>query len=279
MGGLYLASLMAESLVAATYTLPSDIERLAGQVSGRITDLIRDQPYLRAFLPEPGTIDRLGDTNRALLIEKLSYGLTDFTTWVAQGFIILVLVIFMLIESEMLSAKLIRFFARNGTEAAAAGTVLSLITHKIRAYLIARTLINAGLGIVIALALWALNVQFALTLGLVAAVTNFVPYIGQLIGGALPTLMVLGQTGSIGPALVVAGDLPGGRRHRGLRRHAAGDGPIARLERDDGLARVPVLGIPLGPARPGSGHADHRQPESRVSDDPRAESLGRADVG
>jgi AI-2 transport protein TqsA len=204
-GGLYLASLMAESLVTATYTLPSDIERLAGQVSGRITDLIRDQPSLRAFLPEPGTIDRLGDTNRALLIEKLSYGLTDFTTWVAQGFVILVLVIFMLIESEMLSTKLIRFLARNGTDAKAAGTVLSLITRKIRAYLIARTLINAGLGIVIALAFWALNVRFAFTLGIVAAVTNFVPYLGQVIGGALPSLIVLGQTGSIGSALVVAG--------------------------------------------------------------------------
>ena len=139
------------------------------------------------------------------MIEKLSYGLTDFTTWVAQGFIILVLVIFMLIESDMLSVKLIRFFARNGTEAEEAGTVLSLITHKIRAYLIARTLINAGLGMVIALALWALKVQFALTLGLIPALTNFVPYVGQMIGGALPTLMTLGQTGSVGPALVVAG--------------------------------------------------------------------------
>ena len=81
-------------------------------MSGRITDLIRDQPYLRAVLPEPGTIDRLGDTNRALLIDKLSYGLTDFTTWVVQGFIVLVLVIFLLIESEMLTAKLVRFFAQ-----------------------------------------------------------------------------------------------------------------------------------------------------------------------
>ncbi len=65
LGGLYLASLTAEGLVRATYTLPADIERLAGQVSHRIADLIRDQPYLRAVLPEPGTIDRLGDTNRA----------------------------------------------------------------------------------------------------------------------------------------------------------------------------------------------------------------------
>jgi AI-2 transport protein TqsA len=203
--GLYLASLMAESLVRATYTLPSDLERLAGRVSRRITDLIRDQPSFRSFLPEPGTIDRLGDTNRALLIEKLSYGLTDFTTWVAQGFVILVLVIFLLIESEMLTAKVIRFFARQPAEAKAAGSVLTLITRKIRAYLIARTLINAGLGVVIALALWSLNVQFALTLGLVAGITNFIPYLGQLIGGALPTAIVLGQTGSMGHALAVAG--------------------------------------------------------------------------
>ena len=132
-GGLYLASLMAESLVRATYTLPSDIERLAGQVSGRITDLIRDQPSLRAFLPEPGTIDRLGDTNRALLIDKLSYGLTDFTTWVVQGFIVLVLVIFLLLESQMLTAKVVRFFARQRSDADAAAEILALITRKIRA--------------------------------------------------------------------------------------------------------------------------------------------------
>jgi AI-2 transport protein TqsA len=203
-GGLYLASLMAEGLVRATYTLPADIERLAGQVSRRITEVVRDQPYLRAVLPEPGTIDRLGDTNRALLIDKLSYGLTDFTTWVVQGFIALVLAIFLLFESEMLTAKVIRFFARTPADALAAGALLGQITLKIRAYLVARSLLNAGLGIVLALGLWAMDVHFAFILGIVAAFTNFVPYIGQLIGGALPTLIVLGQNGSIGDALIVA---------------------------------------------------------------------------
>lgn len=203
-GGLYLASLMAEGLVRATYTLPTDIERLAGQVSRRITELVRDQPYLRTVLPEPGTIDRLGDTNRALLIDKLSYGLTDFTTWVVQGFIVLVLTIFLLIESEMLTTKVVRFFARTPGEARAAGAMLGQITRKIRAYLVARSLLNAGLGIVLALGLWAMDVHFAFILGLVAALTNFVPYIGQLIGGALPVLIVLGQNGSMGDALIVA---------------------------------------------------------------------------
>jgi predicted PurR-regulated permease PerM len=202
--GLYLASLTAENLVRALYTLPFDIERLAGQVSGRITDLVRDQPYLRTFLPEPGTIDRLGDTNRALLIDKLSYWLSDFPTWVAQGFIILVLVIFLLIESEMLADKVVRFFARTPAEVTATAEVLTQVTRKIRAYLLARTLINAGLGVVIGLALWALDVHFAVILGLIAALTNFIPYVGQMAGGALCTLMTLGQTGSVGHAFVVA---------------------------------------------------------------------------
>jgi predicted PurR-regulated permease PerM len=78
------------------------------------------------------------------------------------------------------------------------------VTRKIRAYLIARTIINLGLGLVVALGLWAFGVNFALPLGLFAAVTNYIPYIGQLAGGALPTLIVLGQSGSLGDGLIVA---------------------------------------------------------------------------
>ncbi len=204
LGGLYVASLAAESLFRATHTLPSDIERIAGQVSARINDLIRDQPYLRGVLPEPGTIDRLGDTNSALLIEKLSSGLSDFTIWVLQGFIILVLVIFLLVEGPMLTSKVVRFFAKTSGEADRTSAMLTQVTRKIRAFLVTRTLINLCLGLVVALGLWCLNVHFALFLGLFAALTNFVPYIGQLLGGAVPTAIALGQTGSIGDALIVA---------------------------------------------------------------------------
>jgi len=203
-GGLYVASLTAEGLIRAAHTLPADLERLAGSVSARINDLIRDKPYLRAILPEPGTIDRLGDTNSALLIEKLTYGLSDFSFWVVQGFIVLVLVIFLLVEGPMLTTKVIRFFAKSKGEAGNVGVMLDQVTRKIRAYLVARTLINLGLGMVVAGALWCLGVHFALALGLLAALTNFIPYVGQVIAGASPTLIALGQTGSVGDALIVA---------------------------------------------------------------------------
>lgn len=203
LGGLYFASLTAESLVDATHTLPAEIERLSGRVSGRIAELVRDHPWLRGVLPEPGTIDRLGDTHRALLIDQLSYGLADFTTWAFQGFIVLVLVIFMLAESDMLTVKVIRFFAPTPGKASSAAATLDQVTRKIRAYLVARSVINLGLGLVVAAGLWGLGVHYPLPLGLFAGLTNFVPYIGQLIGGGLPTLIALGQTGSLGDALIV----------------------------------------------------------------------------
>jgi predicted PurR-regulated permease PerM len=202
--GLYIASLTAESLVQAANTLPSDVERLAGQLSRRVNDTIRDKPYLRAFLPEPGTIDLFGDANRTLLIEHLSYGLADLSLRMAQGLIVLILVLFLLAESDMLIRKVIRFFAATPADAEVAAATLASLTRQVRTYLVARTLINLGLGVVIALALWGLHVRFAFALGAFAALTNFIPYLGQVLGGGLPSLITLGQAGSIGDALIVA---------------------------------------------------------------------------
>jgi predicted PurR-regulated permease PerM len=201
--GLYFASLTAESLVQAANTLPSDIERLAGRLSGRISDLIREKPYLAGILPDPKTIDQLG-FNNAVLIADLRKYLFDLTWWVAQGLIILILILFLLAENEMLAPKVVRFFARTADDAQAAEATLEKLIRQIRAFLLARTLINLGMGAVIALALWLLGVKFPLALGIFAAVTNFIPYLGQVIGGALPTLIALGHSESIGDALIVA---------------------------------------------------------------------------
>jgi predicted PurR-regulated permease PerM len=202
--GLYVASLTAQSLIEATESLPADVERLAGRVSSRVSNLGRDHPFLRQILPEPGTIDVLGDANRNLLIANLRHGLPDLMTWVIQGFIVLVLVLFLLAESPMLSRKTIQFFARSTKDARAAEVTLRSLNLQIRRFLLARTLINIGVGLVVAAALGAIGVKFPVALGVVACLTNFVPYVGQVVGGAVPTLVTLAQTESIGGALLVA---------------------------------------------------------------------------
>ena len=202
--GLYAASLTAESLIQATTTLPGDLQAVSSKLSSHISGVVKEHPSLRTILPDPGTIDELGDANSRLLISNLSYGLTDLMGWLAQGLVILVLVLFLLAESEMLTPKLIRFFASSPGEARVAERELKALTRQIRSYLAARTVINLGMGTVVALALWGRGVRFPFALGLLAAITNFVPYVGQVIGGAVPTIIALGQNGSIADALIVA---------------------------------------------------------------------------
>ena len=201
--GLYVASLTAESLVQASTRLPTEINSLTGQASRQVNELIRDRPYLRFILPEPGTIDKLGDRNNQLIYESLSYGLADLSRWMAQGFIVLILVLFLLAESEMLTPKVIRFFARTPGDAAASERTLGHLTRQIRGFLVARSLINLGLGLAFALFLWLFNIRFSLALGMFAGLTNFVPYVGQLLGGGLPFLVTVAQYESLGDALIV----------------------------------------------------------------------------
>lgn len=202
--GLYLASLTAESLVQATTSLPHDIESLSSQASRHISDLLRDKPSLRFILPEPVTVDKLGNRNSELLYESLTYGLADLSGWFAQGLIVLILVLFLLAESEMLTPKVIRFFARTPGDAAASEQTLKDLTRQIRSFLVARSLINLALGLVFAFFLWRFKVRFPFALGLFAGLTNFIPYVGQLVGGGLPCLVTLAQFKSPGDALIVA---------------------------------------------------------------------------
>ncbi len=202
--GLYLSTLAAESLVKATTTLPADADHLSRMVSSRVNDLSRDMPYLRGVLPEPGTIDLLGDRNRTFLIGVLSDRLADLSGVVAQGLIVMVLALFFLIESEMLAPKLVRFFAPAPGDARSAERALQDLVHQIRAYLIARTLINIGLGTVFASCLWVLGIHYAPAQGAMVAVTNYVPYVGQVLGGAVSVLATILQGRQFGDALIVA---------------------------------------------------------------------------
>lgn len=201
--GLYVISLTTESLIQASETLSSDVKEMAGEMSRRVDDAYRDHPILRGVLPDPHTINVLGDMN-AFLIQGLRKSFSDLTYVLIEGFIVLILVLFLLAEGEMLAPKVIRLFTPTVGDLESAERTLKSITHKVRAFLMARTLINLGLGMVLSVSLWLMGVHYALVLGLIAAVTNYVPYVGQIVGGSIPVVLTLGQTGSLGSALLVA---------------------------------------------------------------------------
>lgn len=202
-GGLVLAFLTADSLEQATRTLPSDAERLAGRLSLQVSSLLKQKPYLRGILPDPGTIDELGDRNRFLLMTGLRNRLAGLWFGVAEGLMVLVLVLFLLAESEMLTPRAIRFFARSRRDAKVIERAFKAVVRKIRAYLVTWTLLNVGLGFAVAASLRLLHVRFALVLGGLTALASFIPYVGQAAAGLVVFLVALAHSGSLGDALIV----------------------------------------------------------------------------
>ena len=74
-------------------------------------------------------------TNRELLLNSLTYRLTDLTAWVGEGVIVLFLVLFLLAEGDLLVARLVRSVAAESGDEASAERTLTNVTRKIRAYL------------------------------------------------------------------------------------------------------------------------------------------------
>ncbi len=79
------------------------------------------------------------------------------------------------------------------------------ITDQIQKYIITKLLVNLAAGIVVAVALWLLNVDYAALWGIFVFFFNFVPTIGAAVAFVFPALMALIQTGSWGFAGLTAG--------------------------------------------------------------------------
>ena len=83
--------------------------------------------------------------------------------------------------------------------------VLDDITQHIERYLLVQILTSAMVGVATGLAFWALGVDNAAVWGIVAGVTNLIPYLGSVIVMAAAGLVTFLQFNSIQMALLVGG--------------------------------------------------------------------------
>ncbi|HKZ08821.1 MAG TPA: AI-2E family transporter [Methylomirabilota bacterium] len=105
------------------------------------------------------------------------------------GFMVLVLVIFMLVQQRELIARVIRLF---GYERMAATTrLLQEAGIRISGYLLMQGTVNACFGLGVGMGLFLIGLPFALALGCLAAVLRFLPYVGPWLGALLPVALSL----------------------------------------------------------------------------------------
>jgi AI-2 transport protein TqsA len=130
------------------------------------------------------------------LVANMLSGLGGILT---NSFLILLTVIFILLEASSFQQKVGAAFGDpKGTLSQA-----KRITNAINNYLAIKTLVSLGTGVVVAIWVWALGIDFPVIWGLLAFLLNFIPNLGSIIAAVPPVLLGYIQFG-IGRALLVA---------------------------------------------------------------------------
>lgn len=176
------------------------------QLTERLAQLRR--PFER-IMQISHQIEQLTETSQEPGIQKVAVAQSGVLSSAASNLlsagtsltIIFVLSLFLLASGTMFYEKIIQSFA-SLSEKKRALRVIYDVEREISHYLLTVILINAGLGTVIALGLWALGVPNPSVWGVAAALFNFLPYVGALITILLVTIMALISFDTISYALL-----------------------------------------------------------------------------
>lgn len=179
-------------------SLPYYEGRLAGLVNGAVARLVDTLPVLRQTVEGFHWQEMMKASSVTGLVAA---GVGSFLVFFNELFLILLYLVFLLAGSESFPHKLKRALHERAERVAG---VIGNIEDEVRKYLLTKTLVNLGHGIVVGLMLAAFGVDFAALWGFLTFVAHYIPHVGAVISVGLPTLFVLLQFESTGWALLVA---------------------------------------------------------------------------
>jgi len=134
----------------------------------------------------------------------LSQAAGDLLSVATSFAIVLVLSLLLLASGNLFYEKIIQSFASLSEKKRALRVVYD-IEREVSRYLFTIAVINAGLGTVIGLGLWALGVPDPLVWGVAAALLNFLPYIGPILTISLVAIISIVTFPSLSYALLAPG--------------------------------------------------------------------------
>ncbi|NRA55676.1 MAG: AI-2E family transporter [Gammaproteobacteria bacterium] len=192
LAGMSLAGLVGKAVNGFSAQLPQFQVQLSERFSGVL-----------AFLSRQGM-----PVNSATLLEYFdpSVAMTMATTLLnslsgvmANLFLILLTVIFMLAESDSMPRKL--HYALDDPQMRLAQ--IDQFLNSVNQYIAIKTLVSIGTGCIISFSLWAIGLDYWVLWGVLAFLLNYVPNIGSIIAALPAVLLALIQLGSAWAGAVV----------------------------------------------------------------------------
>ena len=121
-------------------------------------------------------------------------------SFASNTFLVLLTAVFIMMEAAGFGAKLRAAFGQDANFGQ-----FEHMTQQVQKYLVIKTAISAGTGLVVGLWVAALGLDFALLWGLVAFVLNFIPNLGSIIAAIPAVLLALVQFGPARAGVIALG--------------------------------------------------------------------------
>lgn len=192
----------ADAAFARLDQAPVFFERVAGKVEALFGSL---QPVIEAkdqidAMAQDGSVETV-----TLREPGFVAGLQEATPIIiGQVVIALTLALFLIASGDMFHEKLVQAMPTLKDKRRALAIARD-IENQLSDYLLTITLINAGTGAVIGIAMWALGMPDPLLFAVAAFVLNFIPYLGGLVGVVGTFLIALitldSPVAAVGPPL------------------------------------------------------------------------------
>jgi predicted PurR-regulated permease PerM len=121
----------------------------------------------------------------------------------AAGYVALAVVvaIFLLVDREDLRNRVVHLIGRG--QVAQTTRALDDAAKRLGRFLLVQAAINVSFGVVLAIGLACLGVDYALLWGILAAVLRYIPYVGGTIATVFPVVLSLAQFSSWWPAFTI----------------------------------------------------------------------------
>ncbi len=163
-----------------------------------LTERIQDAADIAAAAPVKEVVVADNSPLMAFLAQGTGYSADIVTTIVLT----LVIAAFMTASGDLFYEKIVRVLPTL-TDKKRALRIVYDVEREVSAYLLTVTVINAGLGIVIAVAFYFLGMPMAYLWGLLAFLFNFIPYVGAVLGVALSGFIAVAVFDSLTYALLI----------------------------------------------------------------------------
>ncbi|KQN74715.1 AI-2E family transporter [Sphingomonas sp. Leaf62] len=178
-------------------TIQSKIDKATGFITTELPFIGPNTPP-PAVIADPNTVRgtkthplnvRVIDKQIPVLEQVGSYlepVVAPFETFV----IVLVVAIFILMQKEDLRDRMIRLFGSSDLHRTTAA--MDDAGGRLSRYFLSQLAVNASFGTVVGIGLWIIGLPVPALWGILAGVLRFVPYIGALLGAALPLIVAAG---------------------------------------------------------------------------------------